>query len=83
MNTPGSQPNTFVLRFWLERSLAGARWRGSAEHIPSGARRDFLQLAELLDFLAGFHIHLPGGDCQAHGLKYEELKGKDKPAKQS
>jgi hypothetical protein len=80
MNAPGSPPNTFVLRFWLERSLDGARWRGSAEHIPSGARRDFLQLAELLDFLAGFHIHLPGGDCLALRLEHEELKGKEKPA---
>jgi len=60
----GSVPstNTFVLRFWLERSISGARWRGSIEHIPSGERSEFLRVEELLKFFRKFEILLDDTD---------------------
>jgi hypothetical protein len=53
-----SATNTFVLRFWLERSISTARWRGRIEHIPSGKRSEFLRVEELLKFLWKFEISL-------------------------
>ena len=49
---------TFVLRFWLDRSISVARWRGSIEHIPSGDRSEFLRVEELSKFLRKFEISL-------------------------
>ena len=54
--------NTFVLRFRLERSIVGARWRGSIEHIPSGERSEFLRVEELLKFFRKFEILLDDTD---------------------
>ncbi len=53
-----STTNIFVLRFWLVRSISGARWRGSIEHIPSGGRSEFLRVEELLKFFQKFEIYL-------------------------
>jgi hypothetical protein len=49
---------TFVLRFWLDRSISTARWRGSIEHIPSGDRSEFLRVEELSKFFRKFEISL-------------------------
>lgn len=52
-------PSTmFVLRFWLERSIAGTRWRGRIEHIPGGSHSEFLGMSDLLVFLQRFEITL-------------------------
>jgi hypothetical protein len=52
-------PSTlFVLRFWLERSITGTRWRGRIEHIPGGSHGEFLGIKELLGFLQRFGIAL-------------------------
>lgn len=48
----------FVLRFWLERSISGVRWRGRIEHIPGGSHSDFLTMKKLLKFLRCFEICL-------------------------
>jgi hypothetical protein len=58
MSASLSATNRFVLRFWLERSILGARWRGNIEHIPSGERIEFLRLEELLKFLRKYEILL-------------------------
>jgi hypothetical protein len=54
---------TFVLRFWLDRSISVARWRGSIEHIPSGKRSEFLRIEELLKFFRKFEISLDDSNC--------------------
>jgi hypothetical protein len=67
MNVSSLPANTFVLRFWLERSISGARWRGRIEHIPSGERSEFLRVEELLKFFQKFQIMLDDTDrseCQ-------------------
>lgn len=76
MNTPRT-PSTFVLRFWRERSITGARWRGSIEHVAGGARAEFLRLEELLEFLNNFQIVLE--DSSSAGFKNEgrEVEEKD------
>jgi hypothetical protein len=58
MNASSLPVSTFVLRFWLERSISGARWRGSIVHIPSGERSEFLHVEELLIFIQKFQILL-------------------------
>ena len=50
--------NTFVLRFWEERSISTVRWRGNIEHIPSGERSEFLRIEELLKFFRKYEILL-------------------------
>ena len=70
MNASTPSTNTFVLRFWLERSAAGARWRGSIEHIPSGERGMFLRVEELLRFLRKFEILLDDANC----IQYTPVK---------
>ena len=53
--TPGLPPvSTFVVRFWREWSVAGARWRGRIEHVLSGQRCDFVELEEILEFVRAF-----------------------------
>jgi len=42
----------FVVRVWFEPgAVAGDEWRGSVEHVPSGARRYFGALADLEAFI--------------------------------
>jgi hypothetical protein len=56
-------PSTmFVVRFRLERSISGTRWRGSIEHIPSRNHSEFLGVKELLRFLQEFEIILDDTD---------------------
>lgn len=50
--------NTFVIRFWLERSGSGARWRGSIKHIPNGEDGEFLRIEDLVRFFMKFQINL-------------------------
>jgi hypothetical protein len=50
------QDNTpvFIVRLWLEhREIAGAAplWRGSVEHVASGAKQYILALDEILAFI--------------------------------
>jgi len=58
MSGPLSTMNTFVLRFWEERSITTVRWRGNIEHIPSGERSEFLRIEELLKFLRKYEVLL-------------------------
>lgn len=53
-----SATNTFVIRFWLERSISGVHWRGHIEHLPSGERSGFLRIEELLKFFRKYEILL-------------------------
>ena len=62
MNVSSLPANTFVLRFWWERSISGARWRGSIEHIPSGERSEFLRVEELIIFFQKFQIVIDDTD---------------------
>jgi hypothetical protein len=75
MSASVSTANTFVLRFWLERSISGVRWRGSIEHIPSGARSEFLCVDEMLKFFQSFQILLE--DNRGDGFKSEGQEGKE------
>jgi hypothetical protein len=50
----------FILRVWREtREIEGAapEWRGVIEHVPSGERRYFKNLDELVDLML---LHAPG-----------------------
>jgi hypothetical protein len=58
MNESRLTINTFVLRFWEERSISTVRWRGTIEHIPSGERFGFLRIEELLKFLRKYEVLL-------------------------
>jgi hypothetical protein len=55
---PSSVPpaSTFVVRFWREWSVSGARWRGRIEHVESGASVAFLDLGGMLAFLGRFGV---------------------------
>jgi hypothetical protein len=50
-SSPSPPLNTFVVRFWRDRSAAGARWRGTVEHVQTGTRAAFLDLAGLTTFI--------------------------------
>ena len=52
---PSSIPpaSTFVVRFWVERSAAGSRWRGRIEHVESGETTAFLTTEKMLEFVQG------------------------------
>ena len=54
--------NTFVVRFRLERSNSGARWRGSIKHIPSGEHCEFLHIDEMIKFFQKFQINFDEED---------------------
>jgi hypothetical protein len=43
--------STFVVRFWWERSAAGARWRGRIEHVQSGESASCLSLESIVGFV--------------------------------
>ena len=49
---------SFLVSFWFETGDAGASkdggWRGSAEHLGSGRRLYFNQIASLVGFLSGW-----------------------------
>jgi len=54
MSNDAARPShLFVVRLWLEpgRTPAESQWRGSVEHTPSGERRYFAALDELLCFV--------------------------------
>ncbi len=46
----------FLLSFWLEpgSDASGGTWRGSVEHLGSGRRLYFNQIASLVGFLASW-----------------------------
>lgn len=67
MSAPRAPANTFVLRFWLERSISGARWRGSIEHVPSGTHSEFLRAEEMLEFFRSFQIVLEDSHSRTGG----------------
>ena len=76
MNPLPAEPTmttTFVLRFWREWTGTEARWRGRIEHVPSGQRRDFLCLDQMLGFLQGMGVtmaHLNEGCETSKGLAH-------------
>ena len=52
-----TRSHTFIVRVWLEsRELPGAShtWRGVIEHVATGERRYFLDLAEIQAFIQSF-----------------------------
>jgi hypothetical protein len=51
-----SPASTFVLCFWREWSGTAGRWRGRIEHVQSGQRADFVELADVLDFVQGLGV---------------------------
>ena len=49
--------HAFVVKLWLERrEIAGARpeWRGRIDHVQSGKRVYFRDIAEIMRFIQGF-----------------------------
>ncbi len=55
-SSPVPSNHTFVVRFWYEWSDVSPRWRGRAEHVPSGEGTTFLELQKMLDFIQGFGV---------------------------
>lgn len=46
--------HSFIVRLWREgreRPDAVQEWRGVVEHVPSGERRYFLELSEIVAFI--------------------------------
>lgn len=55
--SPASVPvSTFVVRFWLDASARGARWRGHVTHVQSGGRTSFLDLDALAAFVRAYGV---------------------------
>jgi hypothetical protein len=57
---PDPPASTFVLRFWLEWSAAGPRWRGRIDHVQSGQRAGFRDLDEMVKVVRSFGV-MDGG----------------------
>jgi len=56
----------FIVRIWKESEQAKTqRWRGSAEHVPSGQRFYFSSLADLNDFIS-LRLNLPAATAGAN-----------------
>ncbi|OGO38049.1 MAG: hypothetical protein A2W35_21650 [Chloroflexi bacterium RBG_16_57_11] len=70
MKDSAKPSTTFIIRFWLERSVSEVRWRGTIEHIPSGRRGVFLGLRDLLGYFRQF-------DIQLNDLDHFRLEGKE------
>ena len=54
MRSERANAHSFIVRFWQEpREIPGARpeWRGSVEHVATGARRYLKELQELAGFI--------------------------------
>jgi hypothetical protein len=54
---PSRRKYSFLVSFWFETGDAEASkggWRGSAEHLGSGRRLYFNQIASLVGFLSGW-----------------------------
>ena len=49
--TPDPTVSTFVVRFLREWSVAGPRWRGRIEQIPSGKSAAFLRQEVMWEFI--------------------------------
>lgn len=57
MTLSGDDTHVFIVRIWREpRELPGAQpvWRGSIEHLPTNARRYFVDLDDIVDFIAPY-----------------------------
>lgn len=57
------EPNrhVFILRIWREpREIKGAEleWRGVIEHVPTGERRYFNELNDVVDFLRPYLLQM-------------------------
>jgi hypothetical protein len=48
-----SSSHTFVIRIWLE-SRDPPAWRGHVTHVITGDRREFADLQQLVQFVAGY-----------------------------
>lgn len=54
MASSDSEPQSFVVRIWLEETAeeAGrATWRGHITHVPSGTRRHVQDLCDITTFI--------------------------------
>ena len=54
---PESNTHSFIVKIWLEETLeedGRATWRGHITHVPSGERRYFKQLDDLLAFIVPY-----------------------------
>ena len=53
----GSEPQSFIIKIWLEDTLDEAdeaTWRGHITHVPSGERRYLKSLADIGYFVARY-----------------------------
>ena len=54
MDLPESYVHSFIIRIWMEATVAEAHraaWRGSITHVPSGERRSFEDLDAIDTFI--------------------------------
>lgn len=52
-STPAARlPAVFIIRIWFERGSADDSRRGYVQHVASGSRRYFREIAEAADFIA-------------------------------
>jgi hypothetical protein len=54
MNLPETPTHSFVIKVWLEETAQEAGqvvWRGHITHVPSGYRRYFKHLTEIISFI--------------------------------
>lgn len=66
MKSTEAETHAFIIRLWREqREIKNARpiWRGTIEHVPSGKRKAFAELEEILDFIA---LHLSDVDVKVN-----------------
>jgi hypothetical protein len=53
MDLAESTVHSFIVKLWLEDGGETSRlkWHGYITHVPSGARRSFIKLSEVTDFI--------------------------------
>jgi hypothetical protein len=57
MDLSESDSHSFIIRIWIEETVeeAGrATWRGHITHVPTGERRYFQNLGEIVTFIAPY-----------------------------
>lgn len=67
----GSEPQSFIIKIWLEETLDEADealWRGHITHVPSGERKYLKSLADIGQFVARYLI--------AMGVKVNPPRGR-------
>jgi hypothetical protein len=52
-----SNPQSFIIKFWLEQTTLSQKntlWHGQITHVPSGERRPFQDVDDLLNFIGPY-----------------------------